>query len=319
LVGGPVPADLHEIGRQEREADGAEVDDDLGEPAGLHEEEAQRNVSWQRAAAPRLFLEIGERTGELHEQDERHEDAEDRDAGVVEDVVGDRRGAECRGDDCQDAHRLSLGQAVVDESMRRVVLAALRHGASFEDPSDGHERRVENRNREHEQRQEDGGDRRSGYRPARGERERGEREAQHLAARVAHENRGAAAPAQVERQEARAGEREREREDEHEPARILRHRVERVVAASDDGQRRREAVHVVQQVERVRDPDEPEEADDDGQHVAFDDLDRQAAAEDDACGGELRCELRERLQRERVVEQAGGEEDRAAAEDPEQL
>ena len=56
-----------------------------------------------------------------------------------------------------------------------------------------------------------------------------------------------------------------------------------------------------------------------GEHVVADDLDREARGQHDAGGRELRRELRERAQRVGVVEQARHEEDRAAAEDPQQL
>ena len=59
--------------------------------------------------------------------------------------------------------------------------------------------------------------------------------------------------------------------------------------------------------------------DDRREHVVADDLDGQPGGEHDAGRRELGRELRDRLQRVDVVDEAGDEEDRAAAEDAEQL
>ena len=200
-----------------------------------------------------------------------------------------------------------------------MVGAALGDGPALERPAHGHERRVEDRDREHEQRQHDAGQRRAGGRPARGERERGEAEADHLAAGVAHEDPGTAAGPQVEREKAEAGAAERERDHETELARVLVERGDREDRAGDGRERGREAVHVVEQVERVRDPDQPDEPEHRREHVVADDLDRQPGGEDDGRGGELGRQLRDRPEREDVVDETGDEQDRAAAEDPEQL
>ncbi len=96
-------------------------------------------------------------------------------------------------------------------------------------------------------------------------------------------------------------------------------RGEREDGAGDRGERRCQPVHVVEQVERVRDPDEPDESEHRREHVVAEDLDRQPGGEDDARRRELGDQLRDRLQRVDVVDEAGDEEDCAAAEDPEQL
>ena len=100
---------------------------------------------------------------------------------------------------------------------------------------------------------------------------------------------------------------------------VGRDRVDGEHRARDGGERGREPVHVVEQVEGVRDPDQPEQAERDGEHVRADELDRQARCEHDARRGELRRQLRERGQGVEVVEQAGDEEDRAAGEDAAEL
>ena len=268
-----------------------------------------------RAPAPLVLGELGEEAPELDEERERDEHAERRDRRPVEHVVGDRGGAERDGDQGQERNRACLGEPVVDEPVRGVILPALCHRTPLGEPPDRDERRVEDRDREHEERQQHRGDRRAGGRPARGERQRGEQEPEQLAARVAHERARAAGRPEVEGQEAGAREGEREREDEHEIVLVHRRRVDREVDARDRGERRGQAVHVVEQVERVRDADEPEERDRDAEHVVLDELDAQARGDRDPGGGELRGELRQRAQVADVVEQAGDEDDRAAGED----
>ena len=95
-------------------------------------------------------------------------------------------------------------------------------------------------------------------------------------------------------QEAGARERAREREREHGVVRVDGHGVDREEPERDRGERRREAVHVVEQVERVRHPDEPEERDRAGEDVVVDELDGRPGREHDRAGGDLRGELRER-------------------------
>ena len=90
-------------------------------------------------------------------------------------------------------------------------------------------------------------------------------------------------------------------------------------AARDDRQRRGEAVHVVEQVEGVRDADEPEETDGPREDVVPDDLDVQPAREHDDSGGDLRGELRDRAQVAEIVDEPCDEDDRDAGEDPAEL
>ncbi len=170
---------------------------------------------------------------------------------------------------------------------------------------------------QYQQRQEHGGDGRSRRRPAGGEPECGEHEPEHLAARVTHEHGRAAARTQVERQEAEAGKAEREREHEHDVVLVRGRRVDREVATGDGGERRGEPVHVVEQVERVRDPDEPHERDDGRDHVVRDQLDAEAGGHGDTRGRELCPELGERAQVPDVVDEPGREEDRTTGEDAE--
>ena len=245
---------------------------------------------------------------------------ERRDRRPVEHVVGDRGGTERDGDQGQERNGARLGEPVVDEPVRGVILPALRHRAPLGEPPDGDERRVEDRDREHEQRQQDRRDRRAGRRPARRERKGGEQEPEQLAARVAHEGTRAAGRPEVERQEAGAGEREGQREHEHEVVLVHGRGVDREVDARDRGERGGEAVHVVEQVERVRDPDEPEERDRDAEHVVRDELDAQARGDREPGGGELRGELRERAQVTEVVDAGPATKTIArAAEDPREL
>jgi hypothetical protein len=71
--------------------------------------------------------------------------------------------------------------------------------------------------------------------------------------------------------------------------------------------------------ESVRHPDEPQQADDRREHVVRDDLHRETGGECDPCRPKLGRELDPRRQRVDVVDQTRDEEQRGAAEDPEQL
>ena len=161
--------------------------------------------------------------------------------------------------------------------------------------------------------------RRSRRRPAGREAERAEQEAEQLAAAVAHEDARPVARPQVEREEAEAGEGQREREDEDEVVRMRRRRVDREVEACDGRERRRQAVHVVEQVEGVGDPHEPEDGDRDAQHVVRHELDPQAGRDRDPGGRDLRCELRQRAQMADVVDDPCDEEQPASGQDPGEL
>ena len=96
-------------------------------------------------------------------------------------------------------------------------------------------------------------------------------------------------------------------------------RVDREVATGDGGERRGEAVHVVEQVEGVRDPDEPDQGHDNRDDVVREQLDAEAACDHDRRRRELCYELRERTEMEDVVEQSGSEDQRAPGDDPEHL
>ena len=112
-------------------------------------------------------------------------------------------------------------------------------------------------------------------------------EAEHLAAAVAHEHRGRAVGAQVVGQEAEAGETDAEGDRERDVVRMNRHGVDREVGAGDRCERRGEPVHVVEQVERVRHADEPDDADRRREDAVRDDLDADAHREHERGGGEL--------------------------------
>ena len=80
--------------------------------------------------------------------------------------------------------------------------------------------------------------------------------------------------------------------------RVNGHGVDREEEERDRGERRGEPVHVVEQVEGVRDPDEPDDARSRRRPRSFvDQLDVRAGREDDRRRGALRRELRERRQR----------------------
>ena len=116
---------------------------------------------------------------------------------------------------------------------------------------------------------------------------------------------------QVEGEEADAGPAERERDGQARLARVPHDRIDREDGARHRGERRGQAVHVVEEVERVRDPDEPDEAQHRREHVVADHLDREAGAEHRRRGPELGDELRHRAERVDVVNEPGREENRA--------
>ena len=78
--------------------------------------------------------------------------------------------------------------------------------------------------------------------------------------------------------------------------------VDREVGAGDRCKGRREAVHVVEEVEGVRDPHEPDERHHRRDDVVREQLHAQAARDRDAGGPELRRELRQRAEMPEVVE-----------------
>ena len=81
-------------------------------------------------------------------------------------------------------------------------------------------------------------------------------------------------------------------------------------AERDPGERRREAVHVVEQVERVRHPDEPEDRERPRDDVRVDQLHVRAGREHDHRGGDLQRELQLRRERTHVVDEPGDEQQR---------
>ena len=100
---------------------------------------------------------------------------------------------------------------------------------------------------------------------------------------------------------------------------MLGDRVDREVRARDDRERRREPVHVVEEVEGVRDADEPEEPDRPRDDVVADDLDGQPARDHDHGGDDLRGELRHDAQMPEVVDEPREEHDGDAGDDAAEL
>ena len=127
----------------------------------------QSDGSGAFGSAARALLEIAQEASELDEQDEGDEHAERGQPAVVEHVVGERRRPDRRRHEREQEHGLRLREAVVDEPMRRVVQAALRDRPSLHEPRDRHQRRIEDRDREHEQGEQDRRGRRPGDGPAR--------------------------------------------------------------------------------------------------------------------------------------------------------
>ena len=83
-------------------------------------------------SSARAALEVDEEAGELHEQREGDEDADERDPVVAEHGVGERRAAEAGRDRGEQDDRAVLGEAAADEPVRGVVLAALVDRAALD-------------------------------------------------------------------------------------------------------------------------------------------------------------------------------------------
>ena len=258
--------------RQERRADHGAVGEHLGEPARVAEEDA---------AVVGAAVDVGEQAPELHQQREGHEHADRRQPAVAECLVREARRPE-RGRDRGEQHdRARLRDPERDEPMRAVVAPALGDRPAVEQAHDRDERRVEDRHREHEHRQQERHERRRGDGVARRQTERREQEPDQLRAAVAHPGERALARPQVERQEAEEGGGERQREDEDEPRRLVPRGGDREERRGDRGEARCETVHVVEEVEGVRHPDQPHDAERDRDPVPVHDLHRGAGRQDD--------------------------------------
>ena len=269
-----------------------------------------------RGPAP---VDVGEEARELDDHGERQEHADDGYLRVVDHRVRETRRTERGGDGREQDHRPAVRQAVVHEPVRAVVAAALVERAPLEQSHDRDERRIQDRDGEDEQGQDEGRDRRLSHLQGRRDAARGEREAEDLAAGVAHEDPRGPLAAQVEGQERDAGAEQRERDDEDGDVRVQRCGVDREEQRGDRGEHRGEAVHVVEHVERVRQPDQPQRREREGEPVIRDDRHLEAGREDYCRGAELDDELDDRRHAEDVVEHAGDEEHRAARDDPEHL
>ena len=116
-----------------------------------------------------------------------------------------------------------------------------------------------------------------------------------------------------------AGEPERKREREDEVVLVDRGSVDREVGARDGRERRREPVHVVEEVEGVGDPDQPDERDHDADQIVPDQLDPEPTRDRQPGGGELRDQLGDRAQVRDVVEKPGAEEEHDPGDDSRQL
>ena len=122
----PDALDDQEIGESEAGADQHEVEQHLEQPPPVEHDRAQHpatrdSLGLGGAAA----LEVDEEAGELDEQRERDEDADERDPVVAEDGVGERGRAEAGRDRRQQNDGLLLRQTAPDEPVGGVVLPAL--------------------------------------------------------------------------------------------------------------------------------------------------------------------------------------------------
>ena len=279
------PAEPQHVRGEERADDQREVDEHLDQPPPVHGERLERA---RRSLAARRRSTSARKLANWTSRTKVTSTPTSVEPLVVEDVVGEARRAERGRDQREQEHGVLLGEAEADEPVRGVVAAALRDRPAFEQPDDGHERRVEDRARQGSG-SAAGASRRSCRRPSSSRRGRAPRARSRApGARVAHEDErlppgrrlNGRKPAQAQR----AG--EREREDG-----VVRVDVTASIAknAKRSGERRREAVHVVEQVERVRHADEPEQRERATRRRAlWISCDVRAGREHDHGGGELR-------------------------------
>ena len=165
--------------------------------------------------------------------------------------------------------------------MRGVVSPPHHGGLSLSETQDDHQRGVEERIGEDQQWDNDrGGD--GGAAPAPLDRQAGKEKAQEQAPRVPHED--ARPEIGGEKAETRAGERRRGRCRRE----LLGANLD--VARRQEGERhrrnggypRRKPVHIIQQIERVRDPDDPQQRDRHVQPGGAKKVDTNSSGNDDA-------------------------------------
>ena len=267
----------------------------------------------ERPLSPGAARDAREERRELEEEGEGDEDADRRDPAAVEDGVGEAREPERGGDGDEEEHRPALGEAAVDEPVRRVVATALGDGAPGPEPQGGDERRVEDRDRE----DEDGRARAvaivvpaslyDAIRPS----VASTNPISWLPESPMNTRAGPLEP-EVVGDEADEGEREARGDDEDVAVRRDEGGRQREARRGDDAQAAGQPVHVVEQVEGVREPDEPQHPDRPAERRAGDELDRDGALEDDERGRELGAELGGGVEVDDVVEQAEREHDGAA-------
>ena len=205
----------------------------------------------------------------------------------------------------------ALRESESDEAVRGVVASALRGRSARKFSDDGDECGVENGDEEDEDGHGDDDDEASAPLARSGQQGRAcEEEADEHRAAVAHEDRGRVRVVAEEAQESRRERGERGGLD-HLP-------VGGEVRGDEDRRDGRDAggqpVHVVEEVDGVRDPDEPEDRHDQGDRRAPAPRQHQPEVDDRARDQHLSDQLLVGLDVEEVVQQPDGEERRARAQ-----
>ena len=140
--------------------------------------------------------------------------------------------------------------------MGRMVAATLRDGPAAEDAHQRHERRIENGNEHHHHRRGDDDENRPRPAVVLVKRQNRQRVAQEERATVAHEDRRRF-PVEDEKAEKRSSQRRADSGERH----LLQQQEECALKQGhDDRHPAREPIHVVEEVRRVGDADDPEEA-----------------------------------------------------------
>ena len=197
--------------------------------------------------------------------------------------------------------------------MRRMVAAAHRDRTTSQGARDRHERRVEDRHQQQEDREEQHRDQAARVRPASDQAEAADEDPDEEAAGVAHEDRGRV---EVVDEEAEEG-----ADDDGGERRAFRIAVRDVEHQPEPGGERSDAggqpVHVVEEVDGVGDPDDPDQRQDDVERRVAGKAQLQAETGERRGDDNLGDELRLRLERPGVVDGPDGEQGQPAGEQQE--
>ena len=193
-----------------------------------------------------------------------------------------------------------------------MVGPALRNRSALQETRDGYESRVEDRDGEYDGRNDDDGKKAPGQSGRGREREAGEHQACEERAAVAHEDTGGRVVVDEESHQCpREGERHPRQFDVARQKKIDAHE-----RGGDGANATRQPVHIVQQVESVRDSDEPEQGDHHVDDVIPGQPNADATHEQHRSRRELADQLGAGPQSDEIVDEAEHEDQNRSEEQP---